>query len=277
VRAFFEPRLGYDLSQVRIHTDGQAAESARSLQAKALTVGQDVLFAAGEYAPESEDGQRLLAHELAHTLQWRSTISQGESNSSRLEPPRIQRQTDGFGSSYKSKKSHGQKSYDEYKSMIGANKQQPPLQAASKFGGTKISPIELTREELIAIMNPPGPGHDDTLDPILDQYLPAINGAFVTMQLDTVESQAAYLAHAAGETGSFRKLEEKTIQAKSYKGFEGRGPIQVTGEANYVQTRLFRAAGGDPECILGHKGSGARQARSGGRQRDQKGSKGCCR
>ncbi len=68
-RAFFEPRLGYDLSQVRVHTDAQAAQSARAVNALAYTVGDRVAFAAGQYSPRSTEGQRLLAHELAHAVQ----------------------------------------------------------------------------------------------------------------------------------------------------------------------------------------------------------------
>lgn len=68
-RAFFEPRFGRDFSQVRLHTDTQAAESARAVNARAYTVGQDVVFRAGQYAPESSKGQRLMAHELTHVVQ----------------------------------------------------------------------------------------------------------------------------------------------------------------------------------------------------------------
>jgi hypothetical protein len=64
-----EPRFGYDFGQVRVHADAKAAESARALQARAYTVGHDLLFAAGEYAPENAAGQVLLAHELAHVVQ----------------------------------------------------------------------------------------------------------------------------------------------------------------------------------------------------------------
>ena len=69
VRAFFESRFDRDLSAVRVHVSNQAAESARTIQARAFTVGQDVVFGAGEYAPETSDGKRLLAHELTHTIQ----------------------------------------------------------------------------------------------------------------------------------------------------------------------------------------------------------------
>jgi hypothetical protein len=68
-RAFMEHRFGRDFSRVRIHTDGVAAESARAIGARAYTVGNDVVFGAGQYAPESATGRRLLAHELAHVVQ----------------------------------------------------------------------------------------------------------------------------------------------------------------------------------------------------------------
>src|SRR6266568_5813876 len=68
-RAFMEPRFGTDFSDVRVHTDSRAAESADALAANAYTTGRDIYFAAGKYAPASLDGQHLLAHELTHTVQ----------------------------------------------------------------------------------------------------------------------------------------------------------------------------------------------------------------
>jgi hypothetical protein len=68
-RAFFEPRFGSDFNQVRVHTGSNAAESARSVNARAYTFGRDIVFGAGQYAPGSESGDRLLAHELAHVVQ----------------------------------------------------------------------------------------------------------------------------------------------------------------------------------------------------------------
>ena len=69
VRAFFEPRFGVDFSGVRVHADSNASRLAKSVHAKAFTVGKDVVFGIGQYAPNTWEGQRLLAHELAHTLQ----------------------------------------------------------------------------------------------------------------------------------------------------------------------------------------------------------------
>ncbi|MFN0140305.1 MAG: DUF4157 domain-containing protein [Pyrinomonadaceae bacterium] len=68
-RNFFEPRFGADLSMVRVHTDSAAEQSARSIDAKAYTVGSSIAFGSGEYQPASEAGRHLIAHELAHTQQ----------------------------------------------------------------------------------------------------------------------------------------------------------------------------------------------------------------
>jgi hypothetical protein len=69
VRAFMEPRFGHDFSQVRLHSGTAAAESARTLNAHAYTVGDDIVFGSGKLAPATKDGSRLLAHELTHVVQ----------------------------------------------------------------------------------------------------------------------------------------------------------------------------------------------------------------
>jgi hypothetical protein len=68
-RAFFEPRFGHNFSMVRVHADTAAAQSAQSMNARAYTVDQHTVFAAGQYAPHTAEGKRLLAHELTHTIQ----------------------------------------------------------------------------------------------------------------------------------------------------------------------------------------------------------------
>ena len=68
-RSFMESRFRHDFSSVRVHHDEQAAESARALHALAYTVGRDVVFGPGQYAPHTASGGRLLAHELTHLVQ----------------------------------------------------------------------------------------------------------------------------------------------------------------------------------------------------------------
>jgi hypothetical protein len=66
---FFESRFSHNFSLVRVHTDAGAAASARAVKAQAYTVGRDIVFGAGMYAPETSKGKRLLAHELTHVVQ----------------------------------------------------------------------------------------------------------------------------------------------------------------------------------------------------------------
>ncbi len=69
VRADLEARLGADFGAVRVHSDAAAAQSAAAVGARAYTVGSQIVFGAGRYEPGSDDGRRLLAHELAHVTQ----------------------------------------------------------------------------------------------------------------------------------------------------------------------------------------------------------------
>lgn len=68
-RAFMEPRFGRDFSRVQVHSDIQADKSARSMDAHAYTIERDIFFGAGQYAPATSQGRRLLAHELTHVVQ----------------------------------------------------------------------------------------------------------------------------------------------------------------------------------------------------------------
>jgi hypothetical protein len=69
VKSYFEPRFGQDFGSVRLHTDSRAAQLAQSLNARAFTVGRDLVFGAGQYAPQTLEGRKLIAHELTHVLQ----------------------------------------------------------------------------------------------------------------------------------------------------------------------------------------------------------------
>ncbi len=68
-RSFFESRFGHDFGTVRIHTGPVAEELARGLDARAFTVGRDIVFGRNEFCPGTQTGRRLLAHELAHVVQ----------------------------------------------------------------------------------------------------------------------------------------------------------------------------------------------------------------
>ena len=71
VQSFFESRMGTDLGSVRIHRDGEAAQSAAALHAQAYTVGENIVFNRNKYLPGTEEGRQLLSHELVHVQQQR--------------------------------------------------------------------------------------------------------------------------------------------------------------------------------------------------------------
>ena len=66
-----ESRFGHDFSSVKVHTGGPAAASAQAVDARAYTVGHNIVFGQGQYRPGTDTGQKLLAHELTHVLQQR--------------------------------------------------------------------------------------------------------------------------------------------------------------------------------------------------------------
>jgi Domain of unknown function (DUF4157) len=77
-RQFAEPALGVDFSGVRVHTDDAAARFAQKMRARALTVGEHIVFGQNQHRPNSEEGRRLIVHELTHVAQQRSARAGGE-------------------------------------------------------------------------------------------------------------------------------------------------------------------------------------------------------
>jgi outer membrane protein OmpA-like peptidoglycan-associated protein len=84
-RAFMEPRFGHDFSQVRVHTDAKAAESARAVNALAYTVNHNVVFGVGRYSPNTQTGMELLAHELTHVVQQSGTRNNTATNQGSMQ------------------------------------------------------------------------------------------------------------------------------------------------------------------------------------------------
>jgi hypothetical protein len=72
VRADMEGRLGADFGDVRVHTDDKATDSAKAVGAHAYTAGTDIIFQRDQYAPETDTGKRMLAHELTHVMQQKA-------------------------------------------------------------------------------------------------------------------------------------------------------------------------------------------------------------
>jgi Domain of unknown function (DUF4157) len=93
VRAFMQPRLGADFSDVRVHTDESAASLSNHLSARAFTYRNHVFFGRDQYQPGSTEGRHLLAHELTHTIQQGATVQRktGQPTAEVQRPPQVQR------------------------------------------------------------------------------------------------------------------------------------------------------------------------------------------
>ncbi len=94
-RTLLEPHFGHSFASVRVHTDTQSAESARAVNATAYTVGEDVVFDSGQYAPQTARGQQLLAHELTHVVQQRGA-AQADSLTVDSPTSQAEREADRF-------------------------------------------------------------------------------------------------------------------------------------------------------------------------------------
>jgi hypothetical protein len=119
-----ELRFGFDFSQVRVHTDAQAAESARAVNALAYTVGSDIVFGAGQYAPGTAAGKRLLAHELTHVVQQGS------------KPAALQRQPapNGMPATVRDSRGLVRNTIDFFKGSANYFSEQVPIIAAGAAG-----------------------------------------------------------------------------------------------------------------------------------------------
>ena len=142
-----EARFGTDFSDVRVHADEQAKDSAQAIHARAYTVGSDVVFGEGQYQLGTRDGQRLIAHELTHVVQ------QGEANHELVSPlvsQRVQRRVQGsfFGDLWSGVKSIGRaigSAATKVGKAIGS--------AASAVGGAVVEAVKWVGERGHDVLN----------------------------------------------------------------------------------------------------------------------------
>ncbi len=95
-RSYFESRFGHDFNHVRVHTDSTSADTAKSIHARAFTMGNHVVMGSGEYQPQSSVGRRLLSHELTHIVQ-QGDVTAGQSIIQRNGESESERKEEGPG------------------------------------------------------------------------------------------------------------------------------------------------------------------------------------
>jgi uncharacterized protein DUF4157 len=138
-RTFMEPRFGQDFGGVRVHTGDRAAEAASSIAARAFTSDRSVVFGAGEYAPQTQSGRRLLAHELAHVVQQEAGIQRQATKGQPTKPSK--------GTTTKDKP---ESSKDTYKWDPDSGSKETTITpgVATTYGVTPVGKPELEDSEL---------------------------------------------------------------------------------------------------------------------------------
>jgi len=173
-RSFMEARLGHDFSNVRVHADDRAAESSRQVNADAYTVGQHIAFASPSFNPHTDEGRKLLAHELTHVMQQANVSTSkpisiaNPASSSEHEANRV---ADSFGSGGALHLPHTQQSSPMLQRSPNKKKKKPRTNVVLVFddnpntmaeagarGGTVVraTSVENAKEQLTALGTPIG-------------------------------------------------------------------------------------------------------------------------
>lgn len=284
-KTYFESMFRQPFADVRIHADPRASASARAIGARAYTAGRDIVFREpGQLDLRSFDARRLLAHELTHIVQQRTagagrsglsrpddaaeveadrvadavargrspvlTAAPGPSRPASGAPAFVQRAVD-FSAEYRSGKGGKVRSrsqeYEAYKRGIGKTK------ASSESGGHKLVG-DLQLDELLEVYT--GVAKDLSTDQVpretIEAYVESLNQAFRVMLIDTVETQASYIANAYVESDQFRYMTETEASLKSRQPYQS-DPTQVKIATSW----LDKAAEGKVEGVAGYKKGGS--------------------
>ena len=189
-RSLMESRFDHDFSQVRVHTDGKAAESARAVNALAYTVGNHVAFGLGTYVPSRNEGQRLIAHELTHVVQQEGTASRAVDRISTPED-RSERQAEAV--------SRG--ALLGIAPMPSFQAERSVLQREIKGGGA--TPGTGEGADLIFIIRAP----DDQFTNDVTQYVKTVLQSQTYVEVDNLDDIFEYLSRLKARVNVFEVLE----------------------------------------------------------------------
>ena len=211
-RSFMEPRFGHDFSGVQVHTDARAAESARAVNAAAYTVGPHVVFGHGRYAPHTSAGQRLLAHELTHTIQQGGNASPGTGTLEVGEP----------NDSYEQEAESVTDKVLAAPTDSAAGGESQPLRVSN--ASPRVGPVRLARQEEVAFNDAPNP----------EQPIPPDGGATPMAVGPDCSRSRGYGQSMPWPNTAFRG--ERGFVYIPEDGYPGPGGLLVTG--NSVSIRI---------------------------------------
>lgn len=146
-----ESRLGHDFRQLRIHSDTSAAKTADSVNAIAYTVGRDVVFSSGQYAPHTRQGLQLLAHELAHVVQQEDGALPGSEELQISEPGDLfEREADNVANEVMKTGPDRPLQTRNTPGSVRLTRSSPGLQRSAKFTDGKPDPVLNLAERVVA-------------------------------------------------------------------------------------------------------------------------------
>ena len=216
LRAHLEPLFNHHFGNVRIYSDTAAASTADALHAKAFTVGQDIAFATGRYDPHTPQGQHLLMHELAHTVQQRHATpnNHGALEVSRRDDP-LERNANAMVSSF------------------GRGSQMP----VATSSGLAIQCEDVNEPEIGYSLDPSNPNAHVSL-PVGDGTASAVvdtSGAGVNLQMPDSTVSAGY----DWQNGPYAQGQHQFDPTRSIGAQADSG-----GASAYIQTPEFQLNGG---------------------------------
>jgi len=268
-RAFMEPRFGRDFSDVRIHTDSLAAQSAGAVGALAYTLGKDIVFGSGNYSPHTREGKSLLAHELTHVAQNRSlqrkhsagisigpendhyeteadrnahAVARGDSDPMRVgassgEPGRLSRATMAVGST----------NVDiNYSNVVHVKVADYESEIETRFTSWTTSPATVIHTELTALSSAAKEWVLFALDLLVDNPVTGLNKVDAVKRLIAYAPSAKY--RAVGNPDNNFENEALSVSGWFEKALTS-GLAKPTGvKASFVQQRLSTGSGGGSTC-----------------------------
>jgi Domain of unknown function (DUF4157) len=219
-RALLEPLFGHNFQDVRVYSDDHAGRGAQSLHAKAFTVGQDIAFAPGRYEPNTPQGQRLLAHELAHTVQQRGASTFPNTSTHSLE---VSRPSDAH-----------ERNANAMVSSLGHGRAAMP---AAHSSGLAIQCEDASEPEIGYSLDPSDPNAHVNM-PVGDGTASAVvdtSGAGLNLQMPDLSAQAGYdWQNGPYAQGQYQLDPARSIGAQADSG----------GASAYIQTPEFQLNGG---------------------------------
>ncbi|MCP4426525.1 MAG: DUF4157 domain-containing protein, partial [Chloroflexi bacterium] len=245
VRAFFEPRFERSFNQVRVHTGRQAAGAARAINAKAFTLGEHIVFGAGEYAPQTSAGHHLLAHELTHVVQ------QGRAQPNNDATVQRQAVIEGFSAEEVEEFGEGVEELG-----LGTDTSEAAREAVGEGGGTAVHKAgRISRQQYLR--KTPNPAKGDNIDATLQfndlVFVEAVGGdkdgwykiVSETGRTGWVPAEAVALDPPEPEAELYRVKSGDTaidLAARWYKPEGGFDKWWVPGSSGEGDARFFVAA-----------------------------------